>query len=1171
MKTTIQCFLFLLVLNMTNYSNAQNYFQVYLSSGTENLELNSDSFVFSDSELNEPYAYKIVHFADLVNADKDKLESAGVELLDYLPKNSFYAKLNTQINYNFTLLGIDAVHNINPKFKLGHDLYFGLFPEHATVGNDIIVNVIPFQDELRTVENQLKEISLNVEKVNNAIRVQVPISLLNTIASWKGVCFIEPIGQEPQPLNLPGKTSHGSSYLNGSNGVGLNYDGYGITLMMTDDGYIGPHIDFKNRADQSACPTCSSSPSATHGDHVAGTIMGAGNLNPDTKGMATGINFIVKNAAINELALTQDAPLLYVTDSLVITSRSYHNGCGGNYSNTTRTLDQDSRLLRSLLHIAAGGNFGADDCVGIQGWANMSNMEQAMKNGLAVGNLNSNDVINSSSSRGPLPDGRLKPDICGVGTSVISTQPNNTYASFNGTSMACPGVAGTMAQLYQAYKELNGGEYPANGLMKAVVLNSANDLGNPGPDFIYGWGKINGRKAYNTLFNQSYFIDTIATGQTDNIALTIPTGIKEARIMLYWTDYESTASASVNLVNNLDLTVTDPSAALSFPLILDHTLDVSSLSAVASPGVDSVNNVEQVRLIDPVAGTYTINVAGTAIPQGPQEYFVVYEFITEAIVVNYPNGGERFEDGVAEIIRWDSPESNSDFTIELSVDNGASWSILGTVPAAERNYSWGVQNGLDTKDARIRISNGVSTDESDNNFSIYQQPTGLSIEWSCSDSLLLKWNPVNNALGYEVSMLGNMFMDSIGFTVSDSMVIYAPWTDTVWVSVSSISNSGAQSKRALAISREPDQFGCTWENPYVKFEIDCDTVSTANCPQVLNLTNNTDAGSTYTWYFPTGTPSVSTDISPTVCFADTGYHSAALVAANSVGVDSLWLDSFVYIISTEHLSYMEGFEQHASIPEIPNWSVINDAGFGFERTSNASHSGTHSMFLRNFGQPSDRIDQVISGPIDLSVVDTSQNEFITFSFRYAYRKRASFDNEILKLKVKGGCDAGWATRRTLSGSLLSSIVSTTNYTPAPEDWVTVHVTNITPQFFVSDFRFMFEFTSDQGNNLYIDDINIYKGAPSDDIIANVLEEELISGVSVYPNPANDEVNIQFVASGSEIVTVQLADLQGKVVKEVSLQLNSGLNIVPLSTVDIADGLYLINIGNRQTERVVITH
>ena len=66
------------------------------------------------------------------------------------------------------------------------------------------------------------------------------------------------------------------------------------------------------------------------------------------------------------------------------------------------------------------------------------------KNVIAVGNVNDDDIIRNSSSRGPATDGRIKPDICAKGTSVYSTIDENDYSYKTGTSMACPGIAGSL-------------------------------------------------------------------------------------------------------------------------------------------------------------------------------------------------------------------------------------------------------------------------------------------------------------------------------------------------------------------------------------------------------------------------------------------------------------------------------------------------------------------------------------------------------------------------------------------------------------------------------------------------------------------------------------------------------------------------------------------------------
>ena len=66
------------------------------------------------------------------------------------------------------------------------------------------------------------------------------------------------------------------------------------------------------------------------------------------------------------------------------------------------------------------------------------------KNVIAVGNLSKTDGLSGSSSRGPAADGRIKPDVSAVGSSVMSTQAGNAYGSKSGTSMACPAVSGVL-------------------------------------------------------------------------------------------------------------------------------------------------------------------------------------------------------------------------------------------------------------------------------------------------------------------------------------------------------------------------------------------------------------------------------------------------------------------------------------------------------------------------------------------------------------------------------------------------------------------------------------------------------------------------------------------------------------------------------------------------------
>mgnify|MGYP001268023923 CR=1 FL=1 len=65
--------------------------------------------------------------------------------------------------------------------------------------------------------------------------------------------------------------------------------------------------------------------------------------------------------------------------------------------------------------------------------------------------------------------------------------------------------------------------------------------------------------------------------------------------------------------------------------MLDESPNQTSLNSYAVPGVDDLNNMEQITLSNPAAGFYNLRVNGFGIPFGPQEYWVTYEFIDDSV------------------------------------------------------------------------------------------------------------------------------------------------------------------------------------------------------------------------------------------------------------------------------------------------------------------------------------------------------------------------------------------------------------------------------------------------------------------------------------------------------------------------------------------------------------
>ena len=752
--------------------------------------------------------YRIIQFFEIPsNTQKEDLASSGILLLDYLPDFSFYAAID--INADMSVLSAckaASVLSIQIPFKLTRLLNEKIYPEWTLYGdNQIELNTVYFSNiDKQTAENKLKQLGAEITMSNdvNIIRFRIPLSKLEQIYAQPEFYYFEQLDEPSQPENFRARTSHRSNTIATNYSGGLSYDGSGMKVMMQDDGIIGPHIDYTGRIDLRT-----TTDGGNHGDHVAGTIMGAGNLDPKGKGMAYGADLLVYSSSNNNY---NDVPTLYNNEDVVITSKSYSNGCNAGYTTLARQLDQQCRTLSALIHVFSAGNSGTSDCSygAGAGWGNITGGHKAGKNVVAVGNLSYTDGLATSSSRGPAEDGRIKPDVCAVGTSVFSTMDVNTYQTISGTSMACPGVAGVFTQLYHAYKTMNSGNNPDNALMKAAVLNSADDLGNPGPDFKHGWGRINARRAYNILNNNQYLSSTISQGGNNSHQITVPANTSQVKIMILWTDYEGSTTASKALVNDINMQVVDPNSTSYNPWVLDPTPNATSLNANATRGIDNLNNMEQVTINNPTAGVHTVNVSGFAIPQGPQEYYIVYEFITDEVVVTYPIGGEGVAPGTTETIRWDAFGNTGNFAIEYSTDNGVTWQPINmNYSSSLRHFNWNVPNTLSGL-AKVRVTRGANSDESDQVFSIISVPTNLNVGWACPDSLNFTWNAVSGATGYEVYMLGTKYMDSVGTTTNTNITLAVQSTDTVWLSVSALGPDNAKSERAVAIQKLPSTFNC---------------------------------------------------------------------------------------------------------------------------------------------------------------------------------------------------------------------------------------------------------------------------------------------------------------------------------------------------------------------------
>ncbi len=733
-------------------------------------------------KAHQGYFFRLIQFHELpYKAEKQKLSEAGVTLMDYLPHYAFFAAIDSDAPLDWQSLGVRSIMNIPSSWKVHEDLADQdelLISYHRVLEADPVIAEIMALGAVITHRNDFTQL----------LGVRISPNKISTLAALPFINYIEAMPPPPVEERQHFRTGSRSNYLAETYG----FDGSGLVLAVAEGRVHPPLIDLHNRLDVSYHP---STTSAGHATSVAQFMAGAGNENPLHRGMAYGADVISYSFSI-----WGNAPTLYANPGLRVSNQSWGSGCNSGYNNDARTVDITIRNLPHFMMVFSTGNSQGSNCgygAG-HGWGTITGGVKTGKNVMAVGALTRYDQVTGFSSFGPATDGRIKPDISTIGE--------------GGTSFASPTLAGVYAQLHQAFMVHNSGDEPPSGLVKAILQNTADEIGNPGPDFMHGYGKANARKAYRVINEGTWLEDSITNGQLRTHSFNVPTGTKEVKVMVYWTDAAGAANASKALVNNLDMTLVSPGGSSTWlPWVLDPTPDSLTLNNHAIRAVDTLNNMEQVTLKNPTTGTWQIRVNGTEVPVGPQVFYVVTQTYQDELVLTYPLGSEGFVPGEKEIIRWDATGAGA-FDLEYSLNGGQTWQpIAAGIADSLRYYEWTIPDTL-KGNVQVRVKSGTMSDTSDD-FTISALPTNVSVLWACDDSIKLVWDSVAGATGYRITQLGALYMDSIETVTNPEVILHnLSTTDTLWFAVQALGADDAISRRTIAIRKNPGNFNCYMVN-----------------------------------------------------------------------------------------------------------------------------------------------------------------------------------------------------------------------------------------------------------------------------------------------------------------------------------------------------------------------
>jgi hypothetical protein len=565
-------------------------------------------------------------------------------------------------------------------------------------------------------------------------------------------------------VDVPNRLAHDERLLsgadltvNGLRAVQRRYPtliGQGMAVSIKENPLDAADLDLRGRLLNTPVGTVIES---VHASIMATLIAGGGNSGPAGEGAARQAGI----ASSSYANLLPDANADLTRLGVSVQNHSYGTGIENYYGLEAQGYDQQTRQLPSLLHVFSSGNAGtsASTSGSYQGLANVANLTgqfKMSKNSLAVGATDALGQVAALSSRGPAYDGRVKPELVAYGDA--------------GSSDASALGSGAALLVQQAYRDSQGGTLPPASLVKAALINSADDVGRPAVDFVAGFGQLNALGAVRTMLDGHFRTGSVAQDQEQTMTLPVPTGTQQLNITLAWTDPEATANAAQALVNDLDLEVLGPNSTRWLPWVLSSFPSLDSLAQPARRRADHLNNVEQVTLKLPAAGTYQLRVRGFAVPRGPQAFSLTYEVVAPGFEWVSPNKLRNMRPGEVTLLRWRYAGAATTGRLEYRPIGQAAWrAISASANLTQHAYSWAAPDTTTLAQVRMVVDNQTFVSDT---FAL-GRPLPLRVGYVCTDETLLTWPATPGATQYQLYRLGASYLEPFQL-VADTLLRVLP-------------------------------------------------------------------------------------------------------------------------------------------------------------------------------------------------------------------------------------------------------------------------------------------------------------------------------------------------------------------------------------------------------------
>lgn len=322
---------------------------------------------------------------------------------------------------------------------------------------------------------------------------------------------------------------------------------------------------------------------------------------------------------------------------------------------------------------------------------------------------------------------------------------------------------------------------------------------------------------------------------------------------------------------------------------------------------------------------------------------------------------------------------------------------------------------------------------------------------------------------------------------------------------------------------------------------------------------------TYQWSFPGGIPSSSNLPNPTVRYNNPGNYDVSLTLGNNFGTNTTVKQSIVNIDANSKQAYLS--ENFSGNPFSNNWFLNNQDGaatwiiIGVPGSRVGNRAALMNFFnYNNIGTK----DIILTPMLDFS---ESFNYKLSFDHAYSYNSSATgMDSLNVRVSIDGGISYPHYVARMYengNGNMRTTNTSTNNFIPTNANQWCFASTSPNPcnEIDLSDFdgeknvRIMFEAINGSGNNLVLNNIVISGACENAEPLG--AEKKVIesSQVFFYPNPTTGILNVQ---GNSEILSIEIYDLNGRLIQHAGLQ----NNLISQIQMPSSQGLYFVKVQTK---------